>query len=235
MKRSLIIGIFLSSISAAIFAANPQPSPISSSLPPASTYTPRCYEVSVETFNLLNEVISVLQHQGRLDESGVEGPYTEVNFDQYNLPVIGQELHGIDEFFPADPVTENNIKVFMKRNQVIVTCREHRLQLGDDYMDNKPLLESLDSVVDKEPTSQNSLLSSIVSSSLFKASCAATIAGVITYYAVGFYNKNKNQEEQYSQKKWAAGTATVTGITAFAYLYWRAQAVLSPDDFEVIA
>lgn len=69
-----------------------------------------------------------------------------------------------------------------------------------------------------------SLLSRIISSHVFKATCAATIAGVITYYAVTKYNKDKeDRKDRYSKKRLALGAAAVVGASTFACLQYCAN------------
>jgi len=57
----------------------------------------------------------------------------------------------------------------------------------------------------------------IIQSPYFKASCAAAISGIITYYAIGWSNKNKAERRKRSQKKWALCSAVVVGIGSFNY------------------
>lgn len=55
-----------------------------------------------------------------------------------------------------------------------------------------------------------------------KALCAATITGVVVYYAFGLYNKNaRNKQQPFSQKKWALGCATVVGLGTFVYVHFN--------------
>lgn len=238
MKKSfLVIGSFLSLISATTFTALSSVPPISSDLPSITTITPLCYEVSPETFRLLNHAIGVLQHQDRIDKSGVEGPHMVMDLAGRNLETIEHELKKIDADFPENAVSEGNLKTFVRRNNITVRCGTCKLDLGESYLDNKPLsaeqLATLDVVMDKKPIQEGSLLSSIVTivnSSFFKASCIATISAALTYYAVGLYNKDKKIEQQYSQKKWALGAATITGMGTLAFLHWPANTVPSLED-----
>ena len=54
---------------------------------------------------------------------------------------------------------------------------------------------------------------------ILKASCAATVTGVVTYCALRLYNKDKAKKHQYSPIKWSLGAAVIVG----AGTYWYAQ------------
>lgn len=58
-------------------------------------------------------------------------------------------------------------------------------------------------------------------SSFCKALCAATIAGVVVYYAFDRYNNNTKNQQHYSPKKWALGCATVIGLSTFVYVHFN--------------
>ena len=170
------------------------------------------HHVSRETFIVCNAAIDFeIKNPNKLSDFTIN--------QNFNLKAIVNELREIDVKTPeAHDFKPCYIKKFMKNNDVIIQYGNQQLTLGkESYLKNQCFTEI--PLIKARP----SQFAAIINSSFFKSSCAATIAGLGTYFAVGFYNKSKNKNEQLSQKKWALSAAALAGIGTFAYLYCYAQ------------
>lgn len=129
-----------------------------------------------------------------------DGKYIRL-LDKQCRPILPNPTGAASQLYMKAPETVNHISEASQKNDLNLT----------------PKTENNKSASDPEP---KCALRPHLCASFGKALCAATITGIGVYYALGLYNKNTQHKQQpLSQKKWALLSATVVGLSTFAYVH----------------
>jgi hypothetical protein len=135
---------------------------------------------------------------------------------------IDSDLGNVDFSHPTQEIIQGLEKLLCEK-EFNIQSGKYLLELGPSFPTNKAKILQF---IPEPPAStdhnpkihKNHELYTIMSMPLFKASCAATAAGIATYCALRFYNKDKAKEQHYSPIKWSLGAAAVAGAGTYWYV-----------------
>jgi hypothetical protein len=158
-----------------------------------------------------------LQRSGNTDAplKLIEISYREFTADiTEGLALIDARLNTLDFNQPTQETMQELGKILSAKDSYI-QHGDYYVELGESFSTGEVKSALHVPLVGADQKETQSRFQVVLSSPLFKASCAATAAGALTYCAFKLYNKDKAKEQQYSPIKWSLGAAAVVGVGTY--------------------